>query len=257
MPTSQNWFPDGKGIIYSRVTSSPNLVRRNLITGEEDLLLPRRTFQQATDISRSGRELAFIERGPDGGFHAWTLALEGARQPKPLFKPDSRQEDVRFSPDGSFVAYRSDESGDWEAYVVSLANPSAKVRITQKGASHLRWRRDGAEILVLSGDGRMIGVPVRTVPDLQVDKAVTLFTLPEGVSWYDFDVTSDGQRFLAVESVQTAGLDSEGIPLMPLRRSVCSRLSSRDRECLLQKSHELSCGSGPFCAIDRKTPGKE
>ena len=199
------WLPDGKGIVYSSLRGGPpNLVRRNLTTGEEDVLLPRRAFQQSTDIARNGRDLAFIERGPEGGFHAWTLQLEGERRPRNLFNPDSRQEDIRFSPDGSYVAYRSDESGEWEAYVVSLANPSNKVRISSKGARRLRWRKDGDEILLLTPDGNMIGIPIRTVPDLKVGAPVTLFTLPEGGSWYDFDVTSNGQRFLAVERMQTA-----------------------------------------------------
>jgi Tol biopolymer transport system component len=175
------------------------------MSGEEDVLLPSRAFQQATDIASSGRELAFIERGPEGGFHASTLQLEGDRRPKALFGTDSRQEDVRFSPDGAFVAYRSDESGEWEAYVVSLANPSDKVRISQKGAGHLRWQRNGAEISFLTPDRKMIVVSVHTAPALKVGVPITLFTLPEGTSWVDFDVTADGERFLAVERVRRAG----------------------------------------------------
>jgi Tol biopolymer transport system component len=202
-----HWLPDGKGIVYSSVRgSSPQLIRRNLTTGEEAALLPRRAFQEATDVARNGRELAFIERGPDGGFHALTLQLTGDPRPTPLFKAGSRQEDVRFSPDGAFLAYRSDESGEWEAYVVSLANLSNKVRISEKGATRLRWSRDASEILFLSRDMKMIAISVRTSPELKVGAPVTLFTLPEGQTWFDFDVTSDGQRFLAIERLQAAGL---------------------------------------------------
>jgi len=176
-----------------------------LTTGEEDVLLPRRGFQQSTDIAPNGREVTYIERGPEGGFDASTLQLEGERLPRSLFGSDSRQEDVRFSPDGAFIAYRSDESGEWEAYVAPLANPSGKVRISQQGARHLRWRRDGAEILFISPAGKMIAVPVRTGTEIKIGAPVTLFTLPEGKPWFDFDVTSDGQRFLVVERLQTSG----------------------------------------------------
>lgn len=200
------WFPDGKAIVYSTLRgSTPNLVRRSLASGEEDVLLPRRTFQESTDIARSGRELAFIERGADGGFHASTLQLEGDPGPKALFMDGTRQDDVRFSPDGAFVSYVSDESGDWEAYVAPLANPSDKVRISQQGARRLRWRRDGAEILFISRAGEMIAVPVHTDPKIKIGTPVTLFTLPGGKYWYEFDVTSDGQRFLLVDPLQTAG----------------------------------------------------
>jgi Tol biopolymer transport system component len=201
-----SWLPDGKGIVYSSVRgSSPNLIRRNLTTGDEDTLVPRRAFQQSTDVSPDGRTLAFIERGPDGGFRASTLQLEGDPKPTALFTPDSRHEDVRFSPDGAFVAYLSDESGEWEAYVASLANRSDKIRISEKGARRLRWRRNSPEILLLAPDGKMLSVSVRTTPRLTAGAPVTLFTLPGGNSWYDFDVTSDGQRFLALERVQEAG----------------------------------------------------
>ena len=199
------WLPDGSGFVYSSLRGSPpNLVRRNLTTGEEDVLLPRRAFQQSTDIAQNGRDLAFIERGSEGGFHGWTLQLEGERLPRILFNPESRQEDIRFSPDGKYFAYRSDESGEWEAYVAPLAHPSNKVRISSKGARRLRWRKGGDEILLLTPDKKMVRVPIRTVPDLKIGDPVTLFTLPEGGPWYDFDVTSDGQRFLMVERLQTA-----------------------------------------------------
>jgi Tol biopolymer transport system component len=200
------WFPDGKAIIYSTLRdSTPNLVRRNLANGEENVLLPRRTFQEATDIARSGRELAYIERGADGGFHASTLQLEGEPRPKAMFTADTRQDDVRFSPDGAFVAYISDESGDSEAYVAPLANPSDKVRISQQGARRLRWRRDGAEILFINRAGEMITVPVRADAAIKIGEPTTLFTLPAGKYWYEFDVTSDGQRFLFVDQLEAAG----------------------------------------------------
>jgi hypothetical protein len=75
-----------------------------------------------------------------------------------------------------------------------------------EGATRLLWRRDGSEILFLSRDMKMIAISVRTSPELKVDPPVTLFTLPEGQTWFDFDVTSDGQRFFVIERLQTAGL---------------------------------------------------
>jgi hypothetical protein len=51
----------------------------------------------------------------------------------------------------------------------------------------------------------MIAVPVRTDPEIKIGAPVTLFTLPEGKYWYEFDVTADGQRFLLVDPLQAAG----------------------------------------------------
>jgi Tol biopolymer transport system component len=201
-----NWLPDGKSIIYSSVRGySPQVVRRNLSTGEEQVLLPNEFFQESSDVSRDGRQLAYLERSRSGGFQAWTLQLEGDRRPTRLFDSNSEQSDLRFSSDGAFAALLSNESGEWEAYVVSLANPSDKVRLSQRGATHLRWRHDGSEILFLTPAGEMISVPVRTKPVLQVGTPVTLFELPEGTRWLAFDVTPDGQRLLGLEQLLSAG----------------------------------------------------
>jgi len=200
------WFPGGKEIVYSTLSgSSPNLVRLDLTTGEKHVLLPRSTFQQATDVAQSGRELVFTERGGDGQSGSAILQLQGDPEPKTLFMSDSHQDYLRFSPDGLFIAYISDESGQWEAYVAKVANPGDPIRISQQGVRFLRWRRDGAEILLVDRDGRMLAIPVRTDPELKVGTPVTLFTRPEGGYWDDFDVTADGQRFLVAERLQVAG----------------------------------------------------
>jgi eukaryotic-like serine/threonine-protein kinase len=200
------WLPDGKGIVYSTLrATSPNLVRRNLTTGEENTLLPRRAFQQATDIAQSGRELVFTERNANGEFAAAILQLEGDPEPKRLFTSDAQQDLLRFSPDGLFIAYISNESSEWEAYVARVANPSDRIRISQQGARLLRWRRDGAEILLVDRMGKVLAVPIRTAPELEIGTAAVLFTRPEGQYWSDIDVTPDGQRFLVAERLQAAG----------------------------------------------------
>ena len=60
-----------------------------------------------------------------------------------------------------------------------------------------RWSRDGREILILSSDRRLVSLPVRTSPTLQIGAPVTLFEI-NGAGWSGFDVSPDGKRFLAV-----------------------------------------------------------
>ncbi len=209
-----NWLPDGKGIIYSNVRGyAPKMISRNLVTGEENVLLPNELFQESSDISSDGRQVAYTERSRGGGFQAWTLQLQGDRRPAALFNTDSQQADVRFSPDGAFVALLSDESGEFEAYVVPLANPSDKARLSQHGARFLRWRRDGREILFLTPAGEMISVPVQTQPKLELGTPTTLFALPEGTRWSGFDVTRDGQRLLALELLTPGGAQPASVIL--------------------------------------------
>jgi Tol biopolymer transport system component len=195
------WLADGKGIVYSALASSgwsPNLYRRNLGSERGEPLLPHNAFQRATDVTRDDRRLAFIERSPSGNFRAWTLWLDGDRRAEQIFHTQADESEVRFSIDGTHVAYLSDESGSRGAYLSSLANPEQKTRLFPGTAKLLRWRRDGREILLLTPEGQMLAVPVGSSPGLQLGRPTVLFTLAQGTFWRDFDVSADGRRFLAI-----------------------------------------------------------
>ena len=199
------WFPDGRSFVYSTVLGrAPNLFRRDLVTGQDEPLLPSDDFQNATDISRDGRLLAYLDRGPSGKFHARLLPLVGDRTPVDLLPEDAGESSVRFSPDGRDVAYVSDLSGQDEAYVAPLSAPNASTRISLAGASIVRWSRDGREIFVLSAHGELASYPVRTAPTLEIGAPKTLFRVPGGSGWSAFDVAPDGKRFLAVVRERSA-----------------------------------------------------
>jgi hypothetical protein len=83
--------------------------------------------------------------------------------------------------------------------------PGEKTRVSLAGASLLRWSRDGRELFYLSTDQRLISVPIRTSPSLQLGSPTELFSVREK-NWLTafgnadscFDVSPDGKRFLAV-----------------------------------------------------------
>ncbi|HXM76272.1 MAG TPA: hypothetical protein VN971_05830, partial [Thermoanaerobaculia bacterium] len=106
-----------------------------------------------------------------------------------------------------FIAFLSDESSGIEAYATPFPGPGERVRVSTGGALHLQWGRNGREIFYLSADRHLMSVPVRTTPSLQLGKPVPLFVwkgeigrrgaLSRGTT-SRFDVSADGQRFLAV-----------------------------------------------------------
>jgi Tol biopolymer transport system component len=201
------WLPDGKSLVYSAVRSAPapQLFLRDLVTGRETPLWPSNGFQEALDVSLDGRTLAFAERTL-GGFELWTMPLSGDRRPVRFPYPAVDSETLAFSPDKSAVAFLSGEAGRSEAYVAPFSSSGERIRISGEGALNLRWSRDGREIFYVVPDGRVVSVPVRTAPTLEVGRPATLFTIPgmagrSGVSmhaWQSFDVSPDGKRFLAI-----------------------------------------------------------
>jgi eukaryotic-like serine/threonine-protein kinase len=196
---------DGKHIVYSvNRGGAPQLFRRDLESGrEEQLMGVARAFQQAQDVSPDGRTLVYVERAANGIFDIWTLPLSGTDKPTALLQSPFDKKEVRFSPDGRFLAFISNESGHAEVYVMPYPGPGEKMRLSSGGARLLEWGRDGKELIYLSADGRLMSLPIRTGPSLQTGTPVELFRLA-GKPWVSFKLSPDGTKFLAVVPEITA-----------------------------------------------------
>jgi hypothetical protein len=108
------------------------------------------------------------------------------------------KEEARFSPDGNFVALTSRESGRPEIYVTSYPGPGEKIRVSTGGADLPRWNPNGRELFYVSPDGRLVSVPVRTRPSLELGSPVSVFPIAGKSGWRSFEVAPDGGRFLAI-----------------------------------------------------------
>jgi Tol biopolymer transport system component len=201
---SPRWFPDERHIVYSVVKGGmPRLVLRDLKDGREEPLLPGGPFQEALDVTADGRSLLFSQTGGESGTYGlWMLPLAGPRTPAPLSISQYTEEIGHLSHDGRLLAYISDESGQFEAYVAPAGSPQDKVRLSMSGATALAWSRDRKEIYFTSRDRRLMAAPVAESP-LRVGMAVPLFELP-AQGWGTFDVAPDGRFLAAVQEVSDA-----------------------------------------------------
>jgi len=191
------WLPGGRAVVFSADRGgAPHLFRKDLATGGEEEFLPRGAFQQAQDVSLDGATLAFQQEGERA--ELLTLPVIGARTPSALLKSRFDEQDLRFSPDGRWIAFSSNESGRFEVYVAPLPATGGKTRVSAGGAKLPRWSRDGRELFYLSNDRHLVAVPIRKVPALELGTPVPLFVLNGSAPWIDFDVAADGKRFLAI-----------------------------------------------------------
>jgi hypothetical protein len=100
---------------------------------------------------------------------------------------------ARFSPDGRWVTYESNETGRLEIYVQPFPGPGDKLPVSNGGGGSAQWRRDGRELFYVSADNRLMSVPVSSAGPTFHDKPVPLFTLPPQS---EYAPSADGQRFL-------------------------------------------------------------
>ena len=167
---------------------------------DETLILGSGTTLEPFDWSPDGRYLLCATVDPVTTADVYVVAVAGDSTAVPFLKTLAAEVSARFSPDGKWVAYMSDESGRWEVYVDSFPTLGRKTRISIDGGGHPMWRRDGREIVYNSLDeqlwamGMQDGSPVGR-PTLLFKNAWSS-TSGGGFSWPYYGMTADGQRFL-------------------------------------------------------------
>jgi serine/threonine-protein kinase len=138
----------------------------------------------------SDNSLCYIKRG--------AAAKVGRRFPLSF-----RGDYPKFSPDGRFLAYVSDEAGGKEVYVRAFPDGGDKRQISQSRGGQPRWSKNGRELFYVEGDA-LFAVPVSTKPAFSMGPAKRLFS-DSGLVWGwaapTYDVSADGQRFVTMEPV--------------------------------------------------------
>jgi hypothetical protein len=117
-----------------------------------------------------------------------------------------------FSPDGRWLAYASDESGEYEIYVTAFPAAGGKWQVSKGGGDLPVWRADGRELFYIDEDA-MMAVSVEAEGTFRHATPVTLFKRPEILmrpGEQTYDVAPDGQRFLLLVTQEddTAGTAS-------------------------------------------------
>jgi len=198
------WSPDGRSIIFaSRKEQYSDLYRKSANgAGNEELVYSDSLEKTPTDWSADGRFLLYRTKGTANGTDIWVLPLTPERpgaglKPYPFAQTPYNEEDGRFSPDGKWIAYNSDESQRVEVYVAHFPDGGGKRQISVAGGSTPRWRKDGKEIYYIAADGKVMSAAVVLKGDaIQIGDVQPLFTPPANLSIDAFEVFGNGQRFL-------------------------------------------------------------
>jgi Tol biopolymer transport system component len=156
-----------------------------------------------TSFTPDARYLAYWASGDTKtGIDIWILpdplGPAPAAKPHPFLRTEFDETNPRFSPDGHWMAYQSNESGKNEIYVIPFPGPGGKRQVSMGGGSSPLWRADGKELYYMAADNHLMAAEVNAGGGVfEVSATSTLFELMLGRrNAASYDVSADGQRFL-------------------------------------------------------------
>ena len=202
------WSPDGKTLMFTvPVARGGDAVevrtKASDGSGSEKTVMP---------VPENSRHIRYPAWTPDGKYityvwgqgsdplSLWMIPASGNSKPVLIVQPPSQQssvDDYRVSPDGHWVAYTSDESGQWEVYLTTFPDAKGKWKVSQNGGNYPAWSGNGKELFYQDITDELFVCPITAKgSDIEVGRPHHLFHAGTPGIGVSFDVSSDGKRLL-------------------------------------------------------------
>jgi len=169
-------------------------------SAEEERLAPVESHVHIGSWSRDGKLLVYESFGKTTNREIWVLPIDGDRKPYPYLQTNFDSRSPVLSPDGQWLAYQSDESGQPEIYVQKFPGPGGKIQISTEGGTSPVWGKNGLELFYRNKEKQMV-VSISTKGVFAAGNSRVLF---ENSAWMwqsgpNYDVTPEGKRIIGVE----------------------------------------------------------
>ncbi len=198
------WSPDGDRIAFqsSRSGGGDIYVRQTGGGAASELLFGSERIDNPQDWSPDGSYLSFDSGS--GNNDLWILPLEDGGEAYPLIQNEFDTGYSRFSPDGRWLAYISNESGRYELYATRFPSGEGKWQLSIDSADWLiDWSQDGSELYFLDLEGDLWSVEVDLGDDLVAGIPQEHFPTRADRTW---TVTGDGQEFIIGQPVNESSI---------------------------------------------------
>jgi eukaryotic-like serine/threonine-protein kinase len=194
------WTPDGRVVL--RTNRGLYLMEADG-SGRSQRIPETTTADYPNSVSPDGETLIFLRTTADKAGDLYMLSLNGEPRPRPLVSTKAHEGGGQFSPDGKWIAYASDEFGQFQVFLRQFPGPDRKWLVSQAG-KYVVWNRNGNELFYRDGNKMMAvnvsirnGEPVFSMPRLLFEQSYEFGT---GQTTTNYDVSADGTRFVMVKS---------------------------------------------------------
>ena len=205
------WSPDGRTVAFIRDSAGSSAVYTRPADGggQERLLARLDRLVQEGQWSRDGQWIVLrTDTGQPGAGDIVAVRAGGEGAPVPVASSPFIELNPALSPDGRWLAYTSNESGNTEVYVRPFPDAQGgRWQVSNGGGSEPLWSRDGRELFYLDGAVRLTAVQVRGTPTFEAVGRTPLFDASNFVTagfHQSYDVSVDGRTFLFVSPLRAA-----------------------------------------------------
>ena len=200
-----SWSPSGDRIIFLSTRNGATSIYQKPSNGAspEEPLISSAELKYNPQWSPDGQSIIYSQVNSKTNSDLYLLSLGGERKSRSLLQTTFIEAQARFSPNGRWIAYISNETGQFQVYVESFPATGAKLAISIGGGSQPQWRADGKELYYYTPDRKLMAVEVNgDGPTFKVGEARPLFEFRvfaidqsfPGNGYYT--VTHDGKHFL-------------------------------------------------------------
>jgi len=197
------WSPDSAAIVFTAYPEDALYRRATLTSAKEEAVNVSGTNTYTSSWSLDGKLLVYSQSGTTTKSDLWLLPLDGQKKPIPFRRTPFSEVDGQISPDGGWIAYSSDASGQVEVYLEALTPGGVQSQISTGGGAAPRWRSNGKEIYFISGI-KLMAVDVTQGPKISVGTPRELFH-DAGLGRIDgtvaYQPNADGTQFLVARPV--------------------------------------------------------
>lgn len=197
------WSRDGSMVAYRAVHTSSDLIIKKA-TGLESQKVALTNMRDDDILPNSWApddQRILCSYQPASGGSNLVIVDVATGKITPFVATKASETNGLISPDGKWVAYASNESGDWEIYVTTFPDAKGKWQVSQGGGIEPRWRGDGQEIFYIDPKGMLTGIAVSGDGTFSSGAPSPLFqihgrTAISSTDIFTYDVAKDGKRFL-------------------------------------------------------------